>query len=64
MADDPVIHKAPGGLEFIINEDGSVTFVKLPPEMIDVARALDPDAVLACDIVNPDAGSDSDDSDT
>lgn len=44
------VHEAPGGLRFRINPDGSVTFLNLPPEMIDVARALDPDAVLACDL--------------
>ena len=59
MSDAPQVHKVPGGLEFIINDDGSVTFIKLPPEMLDVARSLDPDAVIACDVKT---GDDSDES--
>ena len=50
MSEEETVHRVPGGLEFIINDDGSVTFITLPPEMIDVARALDPEATLACTI--------------
>lgn len=35
--------------EFIINEDGSVTFVDFPPELLDVAYALNPDDPLVCE---------------
>ena len=41
-------------IDFVINPDGSVTFRRLPPELLDLARALDPDAVLACDIPGED----------
>lgn len=37
------------GFEFIINEDGSVTFVDFPPELLDIAYALNPDDPLVCD---------------
>ncbi len=35
--------------EFIINEDGSVTFVDFPPELLDIAYALNPDDPLVCE---------------
>jgi|GEM_PF-1514361 len=35
--------------EFIINDDGSVTFVDFPPELLDVAYALNPDDPLVCE---------------
>jgi hypothetical protein len=35
--------------EFIINDDGSVTFVDFPPEMMEVAYALNPDDPLVCE---------------
>ncbi|MCB9731511.1 MAG: hypothetical protein H6745_02620 [Deltaproteobacteria bacterium] len=37
------------GFEFIINADGSVTFVDFPPELLDVAYALNPDDPLVCE---------------
>ena len=37
------------GFEFFINPDGSVTFVDFPPEMLDVAYALNPDDPLVCE---------------
>ena len=46
------LEHAIGELRFIINKDGSVTFTNLPPEMIDIARSLDPDATLACDVAD------------
>lgn len=52
-SDSAEIHTAPGGLKFRINEDGSVTFENLPPEMMDIALALNPDAVLACEVPAP-----------
>ncbi len=61
MSDKTEVHRVPGGLEFIINEDGSVTFIHIPAEMIDVARALDPDAVLACNVQAEDTGKESSD---
>jgi hypothetical protein len=35
--------------EFIINEDGSVTFVDFPAELLDLAYALNPDDPLVCE---------------
>jgi len=37
------------GFEFIINPDGSVTFIDFPPEMVDIAFALNPDDPLVCE---------------
>ncbi len=37
------------GFEFVINADGSVTFVDFPPEMVDIAYALNPDDPLVCE---------------
>ncbi len=36
-------------VKFTINEDGSVTFEDLPPELMDLVHALDPDAAPTCD---------------
>ncbi len=38
-----------GPLELIIHDDGSVTFVDLPPELLDIAHALNPDDPLVCE---------------
>jgi hypothetical protein len=35
--------------EFIINDDGSVTFVDFPPELMELAYALNPDDPLVCE---------------
>ncbi len=35
--------------EFVINEDGSVTFVDFPEEMLELAYALNPDDPLVCE---------------
>ncbi|PIE19152.1 MAG: hypothetical protein CSA66_02970 [Proteobacteria bacterium] len=35
--------------DFIIQEDGSVTFVDFPPELLDIAYALNPDDPLVCE---------------
>ena len=43
------IIKTREGLEVRINEDGSVTFINLPADMLDLAFELDPDATIACD---------------
>ena len=37
------------GFEFIINPDGSVTFVDFPPEMLEIAYALNPDDPVVCE---------------
>ena len=37
------------GFEFVINPDGSVTFIDFPPEMVDIAYALNPDDPLVCE---------------
>ena len=58
MADDaPDIDSALAALdpsaleafEFVINPDGSVTFVDFPPELLDIAMALNPDDPLVCE---------------
>ena len=37
------------GFEFVINPDGSVTFIDFPPEMLEIAAALNPDDPLVCE---------------
>lgn len=37
------------GFELVINADGSVTFIDFPPELIDIAYALNPDDPLVCE---------------
>lgn len=37
------------GFEFHINPDGTVTFVDFPPELLDIAYALNPDDPLVCE---------------
>jgi hypothetical protein len=37
------------GFELIINDDGTVTFIDFPPEMLDIAAALNPDDPLVCE---------------
>ncbi|MGB0588509.1 MAG: hypothetical protein ACPGU1_02410 [Myxococcota bacterium] len=37
------------GFEFVINADGSVTFIDFPPELLDIAYALNPDDPLVCE---------------
>jgi hypothetical protein len=37
------------GFEFVINADGSVTFVDFPPELLEIAYALNPDDPLVCE---------------
>ena len=37
------------GFEFFINADGSVTFIDFPPELLDIAYALNPDDPLVCE---------------
>ncbi len=35
--------------ELVINADGSVTFIDFPPELLDIAHALNPDDPLVCE---------------
>ena len=37
------------GFELVINPDGSVTFIDFPPELVDIAYALNPDDPLVCE---------------
>ena len=37
------------GFEFVINPDGSVTFIDFPPELLEIAYALNPDDPLVCE---------------
>jgi hypothetical protein len=41
--------KALEGFEFLIGPDGTVTFIDFPPELIDIAYALNPDDPLVCE---------------
>jgi len=36
-------------LEFVINGDESVTYIDFPPELMDIAYALNPDDPLVCE---------------
>ncbi len=36
------------GFELIIDADGSVTFIDFPPELLELAIALNPDDPLVC----------------
>ncbi len=37
------------GFEFVIGADGTVTFIDFPPELLDIAIALNPDDPLVCE---------------
>ena len=37
------------GFDLVIQPDGSVTFIDFPPEMLDVALALNPNDPLVCE---------------
>ncbi len=37
------------GFDLIIKPDGTVTFVDFPPELLDIALALNPDDPLVCE---------------
>lgn len=51
FAEPPILDPDRGDeIDVVINPDGSVTFRRLPPELLDLVRALDPDAVLACEV--------------
>ena len=43
----------PVEIEIYVNPDGSVTFADLEEQAIEIARALDPDCELACDLTPP-----------
>ncbi len=48
MADEVA---TPPPISVRINPDGSVTFENLPPELLELAQSLDPDALLACEAI-------------
>ena len=48
--DPPAI---PIEIEIYLNPDGSVTFADLEEHAVALARELDPDGVLACDVPAP-----------
>ena len=37
------------GFELVIKPDGTVTFIDFPPELLEVAMALNPDDPLVCE---------------
>ena len=37
------------GFEFVIGADGTVTFIDFPPELLDIAYALNPDDPIVCE---------------
>ena len=45
----------------IINPDGTVTFVDFPPELLDIALALNPDDPLVCERMSARQSAASDD---
>lgn len=54
------------GFEFVIERDGTVTFVDFPPELVDIAYALNPDDPLVCErraLLRGDGGADTGGSD-
>ena len=51
MSDAPETPAGLEGFEFVIEADGSVTFIDFPPELLDVALALNPDDPLVCERV-------------
>ena len=50
MEEKPEKKQLPAGVEFRINDDGSVTFINLPDDLIDLVHELNPDAKIACDL--------------
>ena len=44
-------------LNIEIDPDGRVVFTDLPPDLVDVVLALDPDAVIACSTDNASDGT-------
>lgn len=51
MSEDAPTPEGLEGFEFVIEADGSVTFIDFPPELLDVALALNPDDPLVCERV-------------
>tara|TARA_B100000029_G_scaffold471334_1_gene510900 strand:+ start:1680 stop:1877 length:198 start_codon:yes stop_codon:yes gene_type:complete len=47
--------KTPVELSIEIDKDGRVVLTDLPPELLELVRDLDPDAIIACDV--PDSSS-------
>jgi hypothetical protein len=43
----------PVEIEIFLNPDGSVTFADLEESAVAIARALDPNCDLACDVTSP-----------
>lgn len=42
--------KSPLEVGIEIDADGRVVFTDLPPELVDLVKELNPDAVIACDL--------------
>lgn len=51
MSEETTTPEGLEGFEFVIEADGSVTFIDFPPELLDVALALNPDDPLVCERV-------------
>ena len=50
MAENTPLKQLPPGVEFRINDDGSVTFINVPEELMDLVHALNPDAMPTCEL--------------
>ena len=49
--------KTPVELSIEIDKDGRVVLTDLPPELLELVRSLDPDAIIACDVPEPTAST-------
>jgi len=52
---DPKEERTPTEVGIEIDADGRVVLTDLPPDLVDLVRELDPDAVLSCDVADGDA---------
>ncbi len=50
--------KTPVELSIEIDKDGRVVLTDLPPELLELVRSLDPDAIIACDVPEPSSPDD------
>ena len=53
--------KSPLEVGIEIDADGRVVFSDLPPELVDVIKELNPDAVIACELPEREEASEEED---